>query len=134
VRPLRSERSALGPLSYGELLVRRRQGSNLHPSGFVDRRLFHSATSTWCYGLTRVVGREGIEPPLSIDGCFTGSCAPWRDRPNFGAERYGPDVDASAVVKELVSGLAIRRFARSEGVEPPAVGVGDRGAAVARAQ
>ena len=42
------------------------------------------------FGLTRVVGREGIEPPVSIDGCFTGSCAPWRDRPNSGADWTAP--------------------------------------------
>ena len=28
-----------------------------------------------------VVGREGIEPPVSEDGWSTASCAPWRDRP-----------------------------------------------------
>ena len=32
-------------------------------------------------GVTRVVGREGIEPPVSDDGWSTASCAPWRDRP-----------------------------------------------------
>jgi len=43
--------------------------------------------------------------------------------------------DASAVVKVLVSRLVAGRVeAGSEGVEPPAGGVGDRGATVARAQ
>jgi hypothetical protein len=32
------------------------------------------------------VGREGIEPPVSIDGSFTDCCAPWRDRPTVGAD------------------------------------------------
>src|SRR6478735_8683090 len=63
-----------------------------------------------------------------------GSCAPWRVRPISGPGGAGPDDDASAVVKVLVAGLAIRPRARSEGVEPPAVGVGDRDATMARAQ
>ena len=41
-------------------------------------------------GVTRVghsepmVGRGGIEPPVSDDGWSTASCAPWRDRPVAG--------------------------------------------------
>src|SRR5438270_12883250 len=47
----------------------------------------------------------------------------------------GPDDDASAVVKELVSRLVAGRVeAGSEGVEPAAIGLGSRGTAVARAQ
>ena len=43
--------------------------------------------------------------------------------------------DASAVVNVLVSRLAVGRVeAGSEGVEPPAVGFGDRGATLARAR
>src|SRR5262245_342890 len=33
-------------------------------------------------GVARIVGREGIEPPVSDDGWFTASCAPWRVRPS----------------------------------------------------
>lgn len=59
-------------------------------------------------GVTRGVGREGIEPPVSNDGWSTASCAPWRDRPV--RDRYGDRSldDASAVVKVLVSGLVAR--------------------------
>ena len=49
------------------------------------------------------MGREGIEPPLSIDGCVTDSCAPWRDRPMIVGTGCGagPDDDdaSDAVVK-----------------------------------
>ena len=82
-----------------------------------------------------MVGREGIEPPVSEDGWSTASCAPWRDRPMTGPGGAGPDDDASAVVKELVSRLVAGRVeAGSEGVEPSAIGFGSRGTAVARAQ
>ena len=85
-------------------------------------------------GVARRVGREGIEPPVSEDGWSTASCAPWRDRPNGGARwRWPQRNDAYAVVKVLWSGVGVRR-ARSEGVEPPAGGFGDRGATMARAQ
>ena len=35
-------------------------------------------------GVTRVVGRGGIEPPVTKDDWFTASDAPWRDRPMRG--------------------------------------------------
>ena len=79
-------------------------------------------------GVTRIVGREGIEPPVSEDGWSTASCAPWRDRPACGASGAGPDNDACAVVKVLMSRLVAGPGAGSEGVEPPVVGVGDRDA------
>ena len=86
-------------------------------------------------GVTRVVGREGIEPPVSEDGWSTASCAPWRDRPIRGPVWRPALDDASAVVKVLVSRLAVGRVeAGSEGVEPPVAGFGDRDTAVARAQ
>ena len=84
------------PLSYGE----RVSAAGVEPaiSGFVDRRLLHSTTSTSCCcvvralglepslfrgkspvphqsGVTREVGREGIEPPMSEDRWFTARCA-----------------------------------------------------------
>jgi hypothetical protein len=49
-------------------------------------------------GVTRVVGREGIEPPVSEDGWSTASCAPWRDRPLSRPGGAGLDDDVSAVV------------------------------------
>jgi hypothetical protein len=67
-------------------------------------------------GVTRVVGREGIEPPVSIDISFTDCCAPWRDRPMIvgtGCGAGSDDDDVSdAVVKVLVSGLDARRVGR----------------------
>jgi hypothetical protein len=56
-------------------------------------------------GVTRVVGREGIEPPMSKDGWSTASCAPWRDRPMSKPGGAGLDHDVAAVVKELVPRL-----------------------------
>lgn len=86
-------------------------------------------------GVTRVVGREGIEPPVSEDGWSTASCAPWRDRPISRPGGAGLDDDVSAVVNVLVSRLVAGRVgAGSEGVELSVVGVGDRDTAVARAQ
>ena len=41
-------------------------------------------------GVTRRVGREGIEPPVSEDGWSTASCTPWRVRPVFGARWRWP--------------------------------------------
>ena len=55
-------------------------------------------------GVTRVVGREGIEPLCRNDGCSTGSCAPWRDRPISESRGRDSDDDAYAVVKVLVPG------------------------------
>ena len=73
-------------------------------------------------GVTRVVGREGIEPPLSEDGWSTASCAPWRDRPIAGPGGAGPDDDVCAVVKVRMSGLDVRReHARNESNLRPAV-------------
>ncbi len=60
-------------------------------------------------GVTRVVGREGIEPPVSEDGWSTASCAPWRDRPMSKPGGAGLDGDVSAVVKVLMAGLVARR-------------------------
>ncbi len=37
-------------------------------------------------GVTRIVGREGIEPSMSEDDWVTASCAPWRVRP-YGVRR-----------------------------------------------
>lgn len=86
-------------------------------------------------GVTRAVGREGIEPPVSEDGWSTASCAPWRDRPMSKPGGAGLDDDVSAVVKVLVPPLLAGSVeAGSEGVEPPVVGFGDRDTAVARAQ
>ncbi len=63
-------------------------------------------------GVTRVVGREGIEPPVSEDGWSTASCAPWRDRPMSKPGGAGLDDDVSAVVKVLMAGLVARRPSR----------------------
>ena len=63
-------------------------------------------------GVTRVVGREGIEPPVSEDGWSTASCAPWRDRPMSKPGGAGLDDDVSAVVKVLMAGLVARRGSR----------------------
>ena len=82
-----------------------------------------------------MVGREGNEPPMSRRRLVYRQLRPMA-RPTH-ADRCGDRSldDASAVVKVLVSRLAAGRVeAGSEGVEPPAVGVGDRGATVARAQ
>ena len=63
-------------------------------------------------GVTRVVGREGIEPPVSVDGWTTASCAPWRVRPMPRPGGAGRGDDVSAVVKERASGLEVRREGR----------------------
>jgi hypothetical protein len=84
-------------------------------------------------GAHRWAGRES-NPLCRDDGWSTASCAPRRDRP--AQDRFGhrSHDDASAVVKELTTRLVEWRVAAgSEGVEPPAVGVGSRGATVARA-
>ena len=81
-------------------------------------------------GVTRVVGREGIEPPMSDDGWFTASCAAMA-RPTHARSVWQPTAtcDASVVVKVLLAALDARRVeAGSEGVEPSARGVGDRSA------
>ena len=63
-------------------------------------------------GVTRAVGREGIEPPMSEDGWSTASCAPWRDRPMSKPGGTDFDDDVSAVVKEPMAGLVARRASR----------------------
>ena len=63
-------------------------------------------------GVTRVVGREGIEPPVSEDGWSTASCAPWRDRPMPKPGGAGLDDDVSAVVKVLMTALDARHVSR----------------------
>ena len=78
-------------------------------------------------GVTRLgVGREGIEPPVSIDGWVTASCAPWRDRPMVAGTGCGASSDADtdfsgdtpeppgsdAVVKVLSAELDARRVGR----------------------
>ncbi len=80
-------------------------------------------------GVTRVRGPGGNRTPCVVDGWVTASCAPWRVRPVGDQVVLAPHDDAYAVVKVRLSGLAVRLVrAGSEGVEPPAVGVGDRGA------
>lgn len=83
-------------------------------------------------GVTRKVGRKGIEPPVSEDGWSTASCAPWRDRPN-GPVGAGPKKRCLCGCQGAVFRTEGRR-ARPEGIGPPAVGFGDRGATMARAQ
>ena len=86
-------------------------------------------------GVTRAVGREGIEPPVSEGGWSTAGCAPWRDRPMSKPGGAGLDDDVSAVVKVLVSRSVARRVETgSGGVEPPDAGFGDRDTTVTRAQ
>lgn len=70
-------------------------------------------------GVTRVVGRGGIEPPVSEDGWSTASCAPWRDRPMSKPGGAGLDDDVSAVVKELVSRLVAGRREQARKVSNP---------------
>ena len=77
-----------------------------------------------------MVGREGVEPLLSIDCSFTASVASVA-RPTHVRSVWRPTAacDASVVVKVLLAALDARRVeAGSEGVEPPACGVGDRSA------
>ena len=86
-------------------------------------------------GVTRVVGRGGIEPPMSEDGWFTASCAALARPTHAGpvCERFLDD--ASVVVKVRVSRLVAGRVeAGSEGVEPSVIGFGGRDTAVARAR
>ena len=103
-------------------------------SGFVDRRLLHSTTSTSCCcgvralglepslfrgtspvphqsGVTRKVGREGIEPPMSEDRWFTARCAAMARPTHVGpiCDRSLVD-DASVVVKLLMSRLVVGRI------------------------
>lgn len=52
-------------------------------------------------GVTRMVGREGIEPPVSDDGWPTTRYAPWRVRPTWGQMALAL-IDVSSVVKVLV--------------------------------
>ena len=76
-------------------------------------------------GVTRVVGRGGIEPPLSQTAGLQPAWPPWRDRPMSKPSGVDSDDDASVVVKVLVSRqVAGRVEAGSEGVEAPAVGFG----------
>ena len=82
------------------------------------------------------MGREGIEPPVSIDGSVTDCCAPWRDRPMVGAgcgagsdEQCFPMLLSRCWCPNWMPGA----LAGPEGVEPSAVGFGDRGATLARA-
>jgi hypothetical protein len=118
--------SCSGRLSYGGVV----RALGLEPSLVRGK-----SPVPYLSGVTRVVGREGIEPPVSEDGWSTASCAPWRDRPMSKPGGAGLDDDVSAVVKVLVSRLVAGRVeAGSEGVEPPVVGFGDRDTAVARAQ
>ena len=88
-------------------------------------------------GVTRAVGREGIEPPVSIDGCSTGSGAPWRDRPMVVGARCGAGSDELSLPMRLSRcwwpNWMPGALAGPEGVEPSAVGFGDRGATLARA-
>ena len=89
-------------------------------------------------GVTRLgVGREGIEPPVSIDGCFTDSCAPWRDRPMIAGTGCGADSDDDDFPMRLSRcgwpNWMPGALAGPEGVEPSAGGFGDRGATLARA-
>ena len=103
-------------------------------SGFVDRRLLHSTTSTNCccvvralglepslfrgkspvphqLGVTREVGREGIEPPMSDDRWFTARCAAMARPTHAGPVwRPVPVDDASVVVKLLMSRLVVGRI------------------------
>ena len=74
-------------------------------------------------GVTRVVGREGIEPPVSEDGWSTASCAPWRGRPRSKPGGAGLDDDVSAVVKVLVNrtGCPARGQARKVSNPRPSV-------------
>lgn len=89
-------------------------------------------------GVTRIGAGRG-RAPASDDGC-----APGRVRPVWGQMALAP-IDVSSVVKvlvpdgcrtngEAIDGSSMPRIAGSEGVEPPAAGVGSRGAALARAQ
>jgi hypothetical protein len=131
------------PLSYGEMCVDGRSRTCTlrfrrpapSPFGHVDinprrtmgtarpvRRDAHGGSGgnrTPCVGMT--AGLQPAAPHGATDPCRTGVAA-------------GPE-DASAVVKVLLSRLVAGRIeAGSEGVEPPAGGVGDRGATVARAR
>ena len=120
------DRQLLPPLSYGG----RVRALGLEPSLVRGK-----SPVPYQSGVTRMVGRGGIEPPMSEDGWFTASCAPWRDRPM--RDRCGDRSldDASVVVKVLVSRLVAGRVeAGSEGVEPSAIGFGSRGTTVAQAQ
>lgn len=88
-------------------------------------------------GVTRVVGREGIEPPVSIDGNFTDCCAPWRDRPMIVGTGCGAGPDDDEFPMRLSRccwpNWMPGALAGPEGVEPSAVGFGNRGATLARA-
>ena len=125
--------SCSGRLSYGGIALRRvaKQGAPWASNPVLRVK----SPVPYQSGVTREVGREGIEPPVSDDGWSTASCAPWRDRPV--RDRCGDRShdDASAVVKVLVSRLVAGRVeAGSEGVEPSAIGFGSRGTTVAQAQ
>ena len=83
------------------------------------------------------MGREGIEPPVSIDGCFTDSGAPWRDRPMIVGTGCGAGPDDDEFPMRLSRCCCPNwmpgALAGPEGFEPSAVGFGDRGATLARA-
>ena len=74
------------------------------------------------------MGRGGIEPPVSETAGLQPAAPHGATDPCAGPVGAGPDDDASAVVKVLVSRLVAGRGAGSEGVEPPVVGFGDRDA------
>lgn len=75
------DRQLLSPLSYGG----RVRALGLEPSVVRGK-----GPVPYQSGVTRMVGRGGIEPPLSDDGWSTASCAPWRDRPMGTGMATGP--------------------------------------------
>ena len=95
--------SCSGRLSYGGVV----RALGLEPSLVRGK-----SPVPYLSGVTRVVGREGIERPVSEDGWSTASCAPWRDRPMSKPHGGDLDDDVSAVVKELMAGLDARRESR----------------------
>jgi len=103
--------SCSGRLSYGGIALRAMR-SSVRALGLEPSLVRGKSPVPDLSGVTRVVGREGIEPPVSEDGWSTASCAPWRDRPMSKPGGAGLDDDVSAVVKVLMAGLVARRASR----------------------
>ena len=70
-------------------------------------------------GVARVVGRGGIEPPVSEDGWSTASCAPWRDRPIAEARWRWPRRRCLCSCQGATSGLAVRHEGQARKVSNP---------------
>ena len=95
VSPARFERATFAfgtrrsaPLSYGELLVST-AGVEPASSGFVDRHLLHSATSTCAPSTGLEPASSGLTGRRSNQLSYDSMCAPWGSNPVLSRLRVG---------------------------------------------